>query len=400
METNCKFVLFWKGGDTSDRSEIEHIHSNLKGGIIMTKFVSIILSLFLAISLMAGAASPLAAETLRMMVWESYAHEKLQQQFIKLVKEKHGIDLKLEITHVTSNDDFFPSLRDGKTDLISPSHPIPKDKRFRLIDLRLVLPLNIGNIPNYKHIITGLQNADYCTQSGKVYAVPVARGPYGLAYNTALLKEPPDTWNVLWDPAYKGKYSLGKDQYQQNVNITALAMGMPVTDISDYRKLNTPKFQEKLAQLAINARNMWEGEDRADDLRGLSVAAVWGPSLAELKKEGEIWKMADPKEGTTAWVDSFMISHTLEKKPKLRLIAEEWLNYILSDDYQTYLVREIGVAPVTTTVKENLTPEEIEQFHLDDPTFFEKKRILWDSLEKLDRKGLKRLWKEALMKRG
>ncbi len=358
----------------------------------------VLLALFFACTLV---PSTLFAEeqTLRMLVWEGYAPKELRQEFIKLVKDKYGVDLKLEVSYVAGNDDFFPALRDSKADIISPSHPVPKDKRWQLINLNLVLPLNLDNIPNYKHVLPSLQKAEYCTEGGKVYAVPHVRGPYGLAYNTALVKKKPESWNILWDPKYKNKYTLGKDAYVHNVSITALAMGISSDDMNKFAVVNTPEFQEKLAQLAGNSAPMWEGVDSAKVLKGLPLSVVWGFSLPGLKEMGETWKIAEPKEGTTGWVDNFMISHTLESKPNLRRIAEEWLNYVLSDSYQEYDVRGLACAPVTTTVKAKLTQEEIEQFHLDDPSHFEKNRILWKILSKKDRKGLDRLWTEALTAR-
>ena len=200
------------------------------------------------------------AMTLRMLVWEGYAPAELREQFVRLVKEKHGVDLTIDVAYVNGNDDFFPALRDKKADLISPSHPVPKDERWKLIKLKLTLPIDLANVPNYQNVLPSLQKADYCTVDGKVYAVPHVRGPYGLAYNTALVQTPPDSWNVLWALEYKGK--------------------------------------------------------------------------------------------------------------------------------------------VTTTVRAKLSDDEIARFHLDDPSHFEKNRILWKILKKRDRKGLQKLWTNALKKSG
>ncbi len=87
---------------------------------------------------------------------------------------------------------------------------------------------------------------------------------------------------------------------------------------------------------------------------------------------------------------------SLAETQTLRKIAEEWCNFVLSDDYQIYDVRGLACAPVTTTVQAKLTPEEIAQFHLDEPSHFEKNRILWKILGKKDRKGLEGLWTDAL----
>ncbi|KPA13303.1 spermidine/putrescine ABC transporter substrate-binding protein [Candidatus Magnetomorum sp. HK-1] len=341
-----------------------------------------------------------AEETLRMLVWEPYLAGKLpQESFIKLVKEKFNVKLKLDIKYVTSDDDFHPALRDDKTDVIVLSHCSPKDKRYQLIKLNLTLPLDLKNIPNYPHVLPSLQSADYCSENGNVYCVPVARGPYGLVYNTNIFKQAPDSWNIFWDPKYKGKYSLGRDQYEQNVYFTALAMGYSSKDMYNYKKLNTPEFQKKLGQLAKNAHSLWVGTDQAEDLKGLAFAASWGVSLPGLKKSGEIWKLGHPKEGTTAWLDNFMLSALLEKRPLLKRIAEAWINYTLTNEYQEYIVRFMGAEPITTTIKNTLTKDEIKTLGLDNPSLFNKKYILFPTLEKTDRKGLKRLWKKAMSER-
>lgn len=347
--------------------------------------------------------TPVAANaedvTLRMLIWEGYAPDDLQAKFTQLIKEKYGVDLKFDIKFVAMNDDFFPALRDDTTDIISPSHNVPKDKRFKLISLKLVSPLDLTKIPNYANVLPALQKADYATSDGKVYAVPLVRGPYGLAYNTAIVKEEPKSWNILWDPKYKGMYAIGKDQYEPNVSAAALAMGISSDKIWDFKTVNTPEMKKKLEELAVNAKTMWEGVDDAKTLKGLALAAVWGFSLPELKTMGETWKIAEPKEGTTGWVDNFMISSALDDSSMKKKIAYEWLNFALSDDFQVYDVRGLACAPVTTTVNAKLTAEEIKQFHLDDPSHFANNRILWPVLEKKDRNGLNKLWTAALKKR-
>ncbi len=110
---------------------------------------------------------------------------------------------------------------------------------------------------------------------------------------------------------------------------------------------------------------------------------------------GEVWAMAEPKEGTTAWVDNLMISHTLKDKPKLRQIAEELINIVVSDDNQIEYSNG-GGTPVTSTIMDKLSPEIIKRAHLDDPDYFKNNMVLWPTLSKVDRKGLKRLWDKAL----
>lgn len=364
---------------------------------IFQKFINVwILAIFLAVSF-GGTGLAFGEDlTLRMLIWEGYAPEEFRTKFTSMVKEKFGVDLKIDVKFVNENDEFFPALRDGTADIVSPSHPILKDDRWKIIERKLVLPLNLDNIPNYSKILPSLQKADYCTLDQEVYAVPHVSGPYGLAYNTSLVTEAPKSWNILWDPQYKGKYTLGQDAYVHNVSITALAMGLKRDDINNYKLLNNIETQDKLAALAANSATMWQGVDDAKTLKGLSLAVVWGFSIPTLAEQGEIWKIAEPKEGTTSWVDNFALSNTLKDKPKLREIAEAWLNFTLSDEYQLYTVRGLACAPVTANAADLFTEEEVTNLHLNDPEHFEKNRILWKILDKKDRNGLKRLWDKAL----
>ena len=343
--------------------------------------------------------TPVAAETLRMLIWGEYATKEHQQIFIDLIKKKYHTELKLDITFAKSNDDFYAALRDQKVDILSPTHQIPKDMRFKLIKLNLLLPLNLNNIPNYKNIIPAFQRLDYCTENNQVYGVPVANVPYGLAYNTSIVSKEPDSWNIFWKPEYKGKYCISNTHYEPNIYVTALAMGIPRNQLGDYKTLNTQNFQKKLGQLVNHAKHFWGGIETAKDLKGLAIATAWGSALPQLKEMGEIWKMAEPKEGITTGIDHFMISHTLKKKPHLKRIAEEWLNYLLSDNSQLYMARVRGLPPTIFTVKNLFSPEEIKAFHLDDMQYYKNQRVLWPVLGKLDRKGLQRLWNKALKQR-
>jgi len=241
------------------------------------------------------------------------------------------------------------------------------------------------------------KKADYITEKGQVFGVPFTYAPYGLAYNTGIVKESPKTWNVFWDPKYAKKYSVSSDMYELNIFITALAMGVERSKLARYDTIRTPEFFDKLKYFAQNAGSFWGGVDTADNLQGKSLATAWGFSFSELRKKGEIWKTANPKEGTPGGIGNFMISHTLRTKPKLKRIAEEWLNYVIAPDFQiNVVIRKLNTSPVNLAIKDKLTPEEIETFHLDDPNYFEEKLIPYDILDNRTRKGAELLWKKSM----
>jgi spermidine/putrescine transport system substrate-binding protein len=238
--------------------------------------------------------SALAGEDiLRLLIWEGHAPQKHVEKFEKQIEAKYGRRVKLKIEYSTNDDDFYKSVRTRSVDIVMMTHHFYDDERYNYIQNKLLLPLDLKNVPNFKHVIPALQKAKHVFREGKIYASPVSQGPYGLAYNSALLKDAPHSWNILWDPRFRGKYAIAANEYIYNTNITALALGYPRESINSYDALNNKKFKDKLRQLAVNAHSFWIGVDKPDDLAGLPLATSWGDSMVPLNKRGEPWKIAE-----------------------------------------------------------------------------------------------------------
>jgi spermidine/putrescine transport system substrate-binding protein len=352
--------------------------------------------LFVTVMLLVGMSCfSVHAEELRIMTYEGTTPEDRLEAFTQMVKDKYAVDLEISVLYIADPGEYYKALRNKQVDIINGPHNTLKDPRYKFIQGKLILPLDLENIPNYADLIPSLQNAEYATEEGEVYAVPFAYAPYGLAYNTNVLSDPPDSWASFWDPNYAGKYAIGSD-YEQNIYITALAMGIERGQLGQYDAVSSPEFLEKLTVFVKNANGMWIGVDTADVLQGMSFSTAWGFSFADLKNRGENWAMAAPKEGVMGAVGNWMISHTLREKPQLKQIAEEWLNYVISPDYQlNHLVRNLSTAPTNLSIKDQMTPEEVAAFHLDDPDYFEKYLIPYPILDSRSRKGFELLWKKA-----
>jgi len=131
---------------------------------------------------------------------------------------------------------------------------------------------------------------------------------------------------------------------------------------------------------------------------GMSFGMSWGDSLSSLKRKGEIWKMAEPVEGTMWWVDEYAITWTLSDQPFKKKIAEEWINRCLSPDYQiNHLIRELGVYPVVTNISDKISDEERKRVKISSEIgSFKENRILQYKYSQRDRNGLKLLWDEAM----
>jgi spermidine/putrescine-binding protein len=357
----------------------------------------ITLSCFHTYSLPASESVKENHDVLRLLIWEGHAPDSWINMSEKRIEQRHGRSVKLKISYVKGGEDFYDSVRDKAADVVMMTHHAYKDERYNFIQNRLLLPLDLANIPNFKHLVPLMQTAEHLLSDGQVYAVPVSQGPYGLAYNTTLMESEPKSWNVFWEPGYKGQYVIGANEPFYNANITALAMGYPRDKIGSYDAMNNPEFKSKLRSLAVNAHSFWIGVDKPENLAGRPLAVSWGDSLGPLKKRGEVWKIAEPVEGTMCWIDNYAITWALKDKPFLKKVAEEYINELLTTDYQAgHILRQLSLAPTITNIVDLLTPEEAGRLRPGVPDHFERNRILQKTYSKRDRNGIKLLWDEAM----
>ncbi|WP_430460689.1 ABC transporter substrate-binding protein [Thalassolituus sp. LLYu03] len=334
---------------------------------------------------------------LHVLTWEGYTPADMVARFEREASEKYQQTVTLRIRYASHPDEYFESIRNDQADVIAPSHNILKDERYQLISRQLILPINTANIPNYRFLIPSLQYADYTTEKGQVYSVPLVHGPYELVYDADVVTDAPDSWAALWDERFHNQYAISYDYFEANIYIAALSLGIPAERIADMDTLHQHQIEQRLKDLVTHARTMWLGVDRPDDLQGCAIAASWGFPLAKLNQKRQHWKVATPKEGVTGWLDGYALTRTLRDRPLHRHIAEDWINFSISKEYQyEVMVKQIGSAPVNTEVASLLTPDEISQYLLDQPDAFKSSRILWPTLNKRERNYFRKLWDDAL----
>ena len=356
-------------------------------------------SIFAACFGLIAKATPQQIE-LRFLSWADYV-SPFEKQFLDYIQQKYGISLRLKIINVVNPGEFLEAARSNSADLISPAHNIPKSLRWPLVAQKLVLPVNLKNVPNFRYVLKFLKNSRFVVSSQKVYGVPYSMGPYGLAYNTKLIKTPPNSWNVLWDPKYTGKYSITGGYPDCNIYIAALSIGAKYDELYHVEKILAGReahLRSKLHQLARGAHSLWEGVANFREFPKLALAATWGYAVSKANQAGGSWKMAYPKEGTTLWVDHWLITKAVKDNPLKKAIAEDWINFSLGKAPQIALLREWGVSPVVNHINEYLTDEEIKTFHVGNSRYFEK-LSLWENQDRRTQNAYEVFWQEALRAR-
>ncbi len=249
--------------------------------------------------------------TLSLLVWEGYA----DPSFVKAFEEQHHC--KVSASYMGSSDELVAKLRGGSAgnyDVISPS----SDVATSIAAAGLAAPLDLTRIPGYGQLSPQLTSLPLVRVKGQVYGVPFMWGPDPLLYDTTVFAQPPESWNVLWDPKYKGKISVWDDL--STVYMAAQVLGYDKPDPSQLYNLTDEQLEavkKKLLDLKPNIRKMWStGGELTNLFQNHEVVAAMGWPLMtnQLRKINFPIGETIPKENTTGWIDHLMITAGSENK--------------------------------------------------------------------------------------
>jgi len=202
--------------------------------------------------LLAGSCSR-KTPTLNLLVWEGYADPSFVQEF---EEQNH---CKVSASYMGSSDELVAKLRGGSAgiyDVISPS----SDVATSIAVAGLAAPLDLTKIPSYNQLSPQLTSLPLVRLNGQVYGVPFMWGPNPIIYDTTVFPQPPDSWNVMWDPKYKGKISVWDDL--STVYMAAQVLGYDRPDPSQLYNLSDEQLEvvkKKLLELKPNIQRLPKG---------------------------------------------------------------------------------------------------------------------------------------------
>lgn len=363
-----------------------------------------ILSLrFITATVFVGAALSSSVEAapieLTVYEWEGYI-SPFADDFTAYAKSK-GVDARLVFPvgadgkplYIASSDDIFQMVRAEKCDVVTPTHNYYKDSGARL--LKTLAPIDPDRVPHYGDVVANLRNADYATEGGARYAVPLLGGGYSLAYNADRVKEPPTSWRTLVDPRYKGRTSLTSAQYEANIYVAAILAGTPPADVYAWEKIDPAKVALVLAGMASNAKAFWETNPDIDLMAGdLDLITDYGFGVAFANAKGQNWKFAAPAEPTTVWLDNISLTPSAMASAEKAAAAYLLLDFMLSPEIQARLARMYGVVVPNPKALEHVPAEEREKVRVGSDDFY-KAELLWQPLDKRTRNGFKTLWDKS-----
>ena len=298
---------------------------------------------------------------------------------------------KVKVKVGASSSEMVQLMKTGEYDGVSASG----DATLRLIAGNDVAAVNTDLIPNYKNVFDSLKNQAHNSVNGVAYGVPHGRGANLLMFNTDVVPETTDSWNVVWDggSAYKGKVTA----YDYEIYIADAAVYLMATKpdlkITNPYALDETQFKAAVDLLKEQRKNItryWgTAQDQIDAFTSgdMVVGTTWQYQANTLAAADVPVKAIVPKEGTTGWSDTWMIS----SKAKHPNCMYKWMDYIISAPANAMATVWFGEAPVSQAgcdEAEKLSPGHCETFHATDEEYF-KKVWYWNtpSKECIDGRG-------------
>jgi putative spermidine/putrescine transport system substrate-binding protein/spermidine/putrescine transport system substrate-binding protein len=338
-----------------------------------------------ASTLLLGSCSK-KTPTLNLLVWEGYADPSFVRGF-----EEH-CHCKVTASYMGSSDELVAKLRGGSAgnyDVISPS----SDVATSISAAGLAAPLDLSKLPSYNQLSPQLTSLPLVRVHGQVFGVPFVWGPNPIVYDTTVFPQPPESWNVFWDPKYRGKVSVWDEL--STVYMAAQVLGFDKPDPTQLFNLSDAQLdavKKKLLELKPNIRKMWSTGGELTNLfqsHEVVLAMGWPLMTNQLHKLNFSVGETIPKENTTGWIDHLMITSGSENKD----LAYKFLEYMIEAQTQKKVADVTGYTPANPQAAQSMTPEQIKSLHLDDVDSYQRHIYFWQDVPR--RTKYVEIWNEV-----
>ena len=263
---------------------------------------------------------------LKVYNWADYIDEDLLDEFEVWYEEQTGEPVEIIYQTFDINETMLSKIELGHEDydVVCPSDYIIE--RMLKNDLLLPLERDFGQTPDYLDNIAPFIREKFNEIEGfgknaNDYSVAYMWGTVGLIYNPAhVSSEEAKSWNVLKNPAYKGKI-LMKDAFRDVYTALTIALNREAIDSgkTDMRTLSFDTSSEAVGRVETYLNSFkesvagWEAdfgkEQMTKELAWMNLSwsgdAQW--AIDEAAEVGLELEYVIPEEGSAAWFDGWVI---------------------------------------------------------------------------------------------
>ncbi|MGA0563463.1 ABC transporter substrate-binding protein [Ancylobacter sp. VNQ12] len=291
-----------------------------------------------AVTLLASAAAFAGPKgEVRLLAYEGYADPAWTEEFEK----ETGITVK--VTYVGGVDEQIAKMKasNGKDyDVVT----VDTASLKAFADQKLIAPIDKDKLTSAKNLLPEFREMSNATFGGATYGVPWAWGSLGMVYDKKTFPTAPDSWEVLWDPKFKGKV-IALDDANNDINFGAIALG-----IKDPFNLTDAQFAEVKAKLIALKKNLltyFAGFDEGTTIWSendvVLMFSMGELAAINLQKKGFDVGYVIPKEGAVGWLDNLTVSAGTANTDA----AYAWMNFALQKKIGADMAKKFGYGATT-----------------------------------------------------
>ncbi len=236
---------------------------------------------------------------LNILNWGEY----IDPELITIFEEETGV--KVNYVSMTSNEEMLIKLRSADCiyDMCFPSDYIIE----QLIREDMLLPLDYSKIPNAKNIQQRMLEVTDGFDPGNKYSLPYMWGTVGILYNTKMVDEPVDSWNILWDEKYEGQI-WQYDSVRDAIAVSLLRLGYDI-NTRNADEVNLAK-EELIKQIPL-LKGLGTDDIRTSMKNNkAALAVIYSGDAFDACDNNEDLAYVVPKEGSNVWFDNVVIPKT------------------------------------------------------------------------------------------
>jgi spermidine/putrescine transport system substrate-binding protein len=272
--------------------------------------------------------------------WGDYIDESVLADF------ENQADIKVNYETFATNEDMYIKVKQGGTkyDVIVPSDYMIA----RLIAEDMLEKIEVSKIATYGNIGQRYLGLEF--DPANAYSVPYMWGTFGILYNTKMVDDPVESWDIMWNPKYE-KQILMMDSVRDSLAVAFLRLGYSINtrDKAQLEAAGELLARQKplvLAYVGDNGKDMMAQEEAA-------LAMCWSGDAVAVCAQNPDLRYVIPREGTNLWVDSMVIPKaSLHKKEALLFI-----DFMNRPEIAKKNVEYIGYATPNTAAYELLDEE-------------------------------------------
>ena len=318
----------------------------------MKKVMALLLVTVMGLSLLSGCGDSGKGKNGRVVVynWGEY----IDPETLEMFEDEYGIEVVYD--EYETNELMYPKVSAGATkyDVICPSDYMVQ----KMISEDLLREINFENVPNAKKNI----GAQYWEQSeqfdpGNKYSVPYCWGTVGILYNTKMVNDTVDSWDILWNTNYAGQI-LMQDSVRDAFMVALKKNGysMNTLDENELEKATHDLIAQKpivQAYVVDQVRDKMIGGEAA-------LGVIYSGEAIYTQRENADLEYVIPKEGTNVWIDCWVIPKNCQNKEN----AEKFIDFMCRGDIALKNFEYITYSTPNEAARELIEDEDIKNSNI------------------------------------